>query len=218
MQEQLTQSHKFKLWKKTLIENGLDIQDIREVFTRYRYNGEALFSLVELDATTPEGDKIPPICFIKGEVVSVLVCLIDKDSGEKYLLLVRQRRICTGGYTYEMVAGMVDRDDDPLEVAIREVQEETGVSVTAEQVHPLNRDRLYASTGTSDEGLYFFYCELEMDKEEIAAYDAQERGAEYEHERIVTHLVPFQEAKQLMVNTNSLLNIFLYEEAVAKNY
>ena len=217
MQEQLTQSHKFSLWKKTLLKNGLAIHDIKEVFTRYRYNGEALFSLVELDATTPEGDKIPPICFIKGEVVSVLICLIDEETAEKYLLLVRQRRICTGGYTYEMVAGMVDRDDAPLDVAIREVKEETGVSVTAAQVHALNHDRLFASTGTSDEGLYFFYCELKMSKKEMERFNNQETGAEYEHERIYTHLVPFEEAKSLMINTNSLLNIYMYEDAVRKN-
>ena len=75
--EELEDAHKFKLWKSNLIANGLKINKIDEHFTRRRYNGEVLFSLLMLDAETPEGDKIPPICFLKGEVVCVLICLIS---------------------------------------------------------------------------------------------------------------------------------------------
>ena len=57
MQESLQEAHKFKLWKGNLLKNGLKIHEIEEVYTRYRHNGEALFSLVLVDATTPEGDK-----------------------------------------------------------------------------------------------------------------------------------------------------------------
>ena len=66
MQEKLEDAHKFKLWKNNLIANGLKINKIDEHYTRRRYNGEVLFSLLMLDAETPEGDKIPPICFLKG--------------------------------------------------------------------------------------------------------------------------------------------------------
>ncbi|MEM6346062.1 MAG: NUDIX hydrolase [Bacteroidota bacterium] len=213
--EQLQSAHKFRLWKSKLQANGLTINDIEEIYTKYRYNGEALFGLVLLDATTPEGDKIPPICFIKGEIVSVLICLADKDSGERYLLLVKQRRICNGDYIYEQVAGMVDRDDDPHEVAVRETMEETGLEVDPTKVIPLNREAQYASSGTSDEALYFYYCELEMTKEEIWSYHQNHMGSEHEHERIITHVATIPEAKKLILNTNGLLNIYLYEEAIA---
>ena len=61
MKEQLQQSHKFRSWKNRIIKSGLKINGIEEIFTRFRHNGEALFGLVLLDATTPEGDKIPPV-------------------------------------------------------------------------------------------------------------------------------------------------------------
>lgn len=216
MQEKLTQSHKFNLWKSNLEKNGLKINDIEEVFTRYRYNGEALFSLVMLDAVTPEGDKIPPICFLKGEIVSVLICLIDKDTREEYLLLVKQRRICNGGYIYEHVAGMVDRDDDPHEVAVRETEEESGIQVDKSQVILLNEEPLYASSGTSDEALYFYYCELEMTGEEIDSFKGKQMGVEHEHERIFTHVATINEAKRLITNTNGLLNLHMYLEVRGK--
>lgn len=216
MKEELTRSHKFKLWKSHLEVNGLNIHNIEEVYTRYRYNGEALFSLVMLDATTPEGDKIPPICFIKGEIVSVLIALIDRETKEKFLLLVKQRRICHGGFTYEHVAGMVDRDDNPHDVAVRETEEESGLQVNKSQVISLNAEPLIVSSGTSDEALYFYYCELEMSREEINSYQGRQLGVDHEHERIYTHIATIPEAKKLITNTNSLLNIYLYLEAVGE--
>lgn len=213
MKEQLQQSHKFRSWKSKIMNSGLKIHGIKEIFTRFRHNGEALFGLVLLDATTPEGDKIPPICFIKGEVVCVLICLIDEVTKEKFLLLVKQRRICNGEYIYEQVAGMVDVDDDPWDVALREAAEESGVDIKREQLHKLNEELLFASTGTSDEAFHFFYCELEMSRERIMSYHNQEMGILSEHERIQTYVATIPEALRLIKNTNGLLNIYLYLDA-----
>lgn len=210
----LSHTHKFRRWKGLLEKNGLEIHGIKEHYSKWRSGDDLLFALVELDATTPEGHKIPPVCFVKGEIVSVLVCLIDEETGEKYNLLVKQRRICNGANIYEQVAGMVDRDDDPLEVAVKEVEEETGVHVGPEQVHRLNEEVLYSTTGTSDEAMYFFYCELRMSREQIWSYHAQEQGEAGEHEHIVTHVATFPEAKRLITNCNGLLNIYMYEAKI----
>lgn len=218
MKESLESAHKFQLWKQQLIKNELKINKIEEIFSRYRYNGEVLFSLVLLDAETPEGDKIPPICFIKGEVVSILICLIDNTTNEKYLLLVKQRRIVEGGFTYEHPAGMVDGTKTPLEIAVQEVEEETGIQVSAEAlVNVSPNKRLFPSTGTSDEAMYFYYCELRLTKEQIDSYSDKQMGTTYEFERITTHVVPFVEGHQLINNTNGLLLDYLYLKAV-KDY
>ncbi|MEZ4685210.1 MAG: NUDIX hydrolase [Bacteroidia bacterium] len=207
----LSHTHKFRRWKGLLEEHGLKVHGIHEVYSKWRRADDLLFALVELDASTPEGHKIPPVCFIKGEIVSVLVCLIDEETGEKYNLLVKQRRICNGAWIYEQVAGMVDRDDDPLAVAVKEVEEETGVHVRPDQVHRLNDEVLFSSTGTSDEAMHFFYCELRMSHEQIWSYHAQAQGEAGENEHIITHVATFPEAKRLITNCNGLLNIFLYE-------
>jgi len=211
MKESLENAHKFKIWKANLQTNGLKINNIEEIFTRHRYNGEALFSLVMLDASTPEGDKIPPICFIKGEVVCICIVLIDKKTKEKYLLLVKQRRIAEGGFTYEHPAGMVDGTKTPLEIAVMEVKEETGIIVTENDLINLSpKKRLFPSTGTSDEAMYFYFCEINLDKNEIEAFENKSMGTEYEFERITTHIYPFVDGHKKINNSNGLLLNYLY--------
>lgn len=209
--EKLEDAHKFKLWKNNLIQNGLKINGIDQHYTRYRYNGEILFSLLMLDAETPEGDKIPPICFLKGEVVCVLICLINKDTKEKNLLLVKQRRIAEGAFTYEHPGGMVDGTKTPLEIAVQEVKEETGLNISFNQLIDVTpQKRVFPSTGASDEAMYLYYCELEMMADKIADLNEKEMGTDYEFERITTHIVPFAQGHKLINNSNALLLNYLY--------
>jgi 8-oxo-dGTP pyrophosphatase MutT (NUDIX family) len=211
MLEKLEDAHKFKLWKSNLIANGLKINKIDEHYTRRRYNGEVLFSLLMLDAETPEGDKIPPICFLKGEVVCVLICLINNETKAKNLLLVKQRRIAEGGFTYEHPAGMVDGTMTPLAIAIQEVREETGLEISENHLIDLSpAKRVFPSTGTSDEAIYLYAAEIEMTTEEIAAMNNKEMGTDYEFERITTHVVPFVEGHRMINNTNALLLDYIY--------
>lgn len=212
----LREAPKFKRWEKLLRENGLTVHGIEELHVKRYDNGQVLFALLNVDATTPEGNKLLPLCFLKGEVVSVLVCLTDEETGEKYLLLVKQRRISTGGYIYEHPAGMVDADDDPLDVAVREVHEETGIEVKPENVHRLNDEPYFSSTGASDEAMYFFYTELRLSRADIDALDNQEKGEAGEHEFIQTCVVPYADGKRLIANACCLLNVYLYEDAVRR--
>lgn len=212
--EKLSESHKYKLWRGKLEASGLDIHGIEEIYSRRKSDGEILFSLLMTDATTPEGDKIPPICFLKGEVVCVLICFIEKQTREKYLLLVKQRRICDGSHTYEHPAGMLDSESDPAAVAAREVHEETGIEVAREDLTRLLNHPSYPSTGTSDEAMYFFFCELELSLEVIKSYHNQAMGVESEHERITTYVAPFVEGHKLITNTNGILLDFLYLKEV----
>lgn len=212
----LESAHKVQLWLGNLRRNGVKVHHLEPLFTKFKTDGDLLFGLVNLDATVPEGHQMLPLCFLKGEVVSVLICLIDRDTREKFLLLVRQRRICNGAMIYEQPAGMVDGSDRPLDVAVREVKEETGLEITAEVVHLLNEEPLFPSSGTSDEAMYLYYVELERSREEIFGYDNQATGSGSENEHIQTCVVPLAEAKRLVTNACGLLNIYLYEAATAE--
>lgn len=208
--QRLVDSHKYNLWKNKLIRSGLDVHRIDELYTRYNGHGEVLFSLLYTDATTPEGNKIPPICFLKGEVVCVLICLVDEVTKQKFLILVQQRRICDGSLTYEHPAGMLDSESDAGAVAAREVFEETGIPVSKDQLIQLKTEPVYPSTGTSDEAMYFFYCELELSAEQIESYHNKTQGMLSEHEYINTFVVPFAEGHRLITNSNGILLDFLY--------
>ncbi|REA63784.1 NUDIX hydrolase [Dyadobacter luteus] len=214
MAEQLTDSHKFNLWKNRLEKNGMDVHRVDELYSRRNGKGEILFSLLYTNATTPEGNKIPPICFLKGEVVCVLVSFIDSVTREKYLLLVRQRRICDGSLTYEHPAGMLDSESDAAEVAAREVWEETGIKVEKEQLIALHDEPYYPSTGTSDEAMYLFYCELELTQEQIQSYHNKSQGLLSDHEYIETFVVPFAKGHKLITNVNGILLDYMYLKSV----
>mgnify|MGYP003453128390 FL=1 len=70
--------------------------------------------------------------------------------------------------------------------------------------------RIFPSTGTSDEAMYFFAAELEMTYDEIMACNNKSMGTEYEFERITTHIVPFIEAHKMINNSNGLLLNYLF--------
>jgi 8-oxo-dGTP pyrophosphatase MutT (NUDIX family) len=209
-EEALQDAPKFRFWKSQMESNGLKINGVKDHFIRRRHNGEVLFAMLEVDADTPEGDKIPPVCFLKGHAASILVCLIDKDTKEKFVVLVRQRRISDGSHTYEHPAGMVDASDAPDEVAARELGEEIGLSVTPAELTKLNPRLWFPSTGTSDEAMHFFYIERELPRNEIMAFHHKDMGNQSEFERITTAVTSLPEAHKLVNNVNGLLLHFLY--------
>lgn len=208
--EKLEDAPKFKFWKGQMESNGLRINAVNEKYIRRRHNGEVLFAMLEVDADTPEGDKIPPALFLKGHAASVLVCLIDKDTREKFVVLVRQRRISDGSPTYEHPAGMVDAADAPDDVAARELGEEIGLDATAADLTKLNPRLWFPSTGTSDEAMHFFYLERELPRDKIMTFHHKDMGNASEFERITTVVTSLPEAHKLVTNVNGLLIHFLY--------
>lgn len=212
--EKLEDAPKFRFWKRQMESNGLTINNINDFYIRRRHNGEVLFAMLEVDADTPEGDKIPPALFLKGHAASVLVCLIDEATDEKYVVLVRQRRISDGSHTYEHPAGMVDADDAPADVAARELGEEIGLDATAGDLTKLNPRLWFPSTGTSDEAMHFFYLERRMPREEIMSFHHKDMGNQSEFERITTVVTTLPEAHKLVNNVNGLLIHFLYLQHV----
>jgi ADP-sugar diphosphatase len=209
-EEPLNEAAKFKFWKKQLETNGLTVNRIQDHFIRRRHNGEVLFALLTVDADTPEGDKIPPVCFLKGHAASVLVCLIDEQTTEKFVVLVRQRRIADGSQTYEHPAGMVDTDDDPTDTAAREVGEEIGLTIRPDELTKLNPRLWFPSTGTSDEAMHFYFVEKTLPREQIMAFHLRKMDSDSELERITSVIATLPEAHQLVTNVNGLLIHFLY--------
>ncbi|MBV9879145.1 MAG: NUDIX hydrolase [Gemmatirosa sp.] len=57
---------------------------------------------------------------------AVVPFLSDPAGDDPQLLLIKQYRYAAGGFIYEIPAGMLDKDEDPLHCAHRELKEETG--------------------------------------------------------------------------------------------
>ena len=79
--------------------------------------------------------------------------------GEKHdrVLLIRQFRWAIGSYVYEFQAGLVEDGEDVKEAAIREVYEETGLSMTPLDVDPMFTRPVYMTDGMTDEACALVY-------------------------------------------------------------
>ena len=215
-QQSLHEAPKYQKWHTHLEQNQIKINNIEELYIeRTSKDNQILYALIRIDADTPEKTKLNPICFIKGDAVSMLVVLIDQETNEKYVLLIRQRRLCDGSYTYEHPAGMIDQDDpSPIEVAVRELKEETQLDVELAELKPLFTKPLYSATSTSDEALYFFYVERRMPLQDIEALHGRSTGEESENEHTRLHIASMAEAHQLVVNLHGVLAHLLYLKEV----
>lgn len=208
----LEESLKYRMWLKSLADEHITVHRVREIQTIRKPGGEVIFSLLNIDATDPDGHALLPTVMLRGHFVSVMTILADQDTGEEWLLMVRQRRVGSGALFYEHPAGMCDSDSDPFETAVKEIREETGLIISRGQLNLLNNDLLYSSPGLIDEAGFFFSCRIELDRSDIDSFRGRQTGETGEREVINTFVCPLSEAKKFMRNTNSLINWYLYFE------
>ena len=112
----------------------------------------------------------------RGDAVALMLYDPDRDS----VVLVEQFRLPallagSSPWQIEAAAGMIDRDETPEAVALRETREETGLSLIGE---PIRIQRYLPSAGGSDESLVLFCGHVD------STLAAGVHGLEEEHEDI----------------------------------
>lgn len=84
---------------------------------------------------------------------------VKMPEGHGYgIVVIREFRPVLGGYEYSFPAGLIDNDESPEQAAIRELHEETGLSVKR---FLCASPFIYSSAGSSDECLRMLFCEAE---------------------------------------------------------
>src|SRR3954451_11291390 len=118
------------------------------------------------------------VCVHPGAVV-VLPLLDDQR-----ILLIRNKRYAVGQILLELPAGTLEKNEDPMNCAGRELLEETGY--LAGRLKPLGN--FFSSPGILSEKLYAF-----------AAYDLEHKATALEEgEEIEISPVPFDDAVQMI--------------------
>jgi ADP-ribose pyrophosphatase len=127
--------------------------------------------------------------FVRGNVAAVLAYDPKSDS----IALVEQFRIGAmnqpdNPWLLEVIAGMIEKGEEPEEVAIRESKEEAGLNLTEVQLIR----RYLASPGCTPEEVFIFYAETDLSQVQGV------HGLEAEGEDIQVHVMSADDAIQML--------------------
>lgn len=152
-------------------------------FDQKRFNGESMNDVVR------EVFLRKPVVFLS---------LFDKK--ERMHLMTEQVRIgaiatdvVSGSTVIEPIAGIIDEGETPLEAAIREAKEETGIDIDISSIKIVQKG--FTTPGGSSEYAYFATGLFDSTK-----YTPKTGGVEGEQEDILTHLIPHHQAVKIMNN------------------
>ncbi len=131
--------------------------------------------------------------FCRGRSVGVLMY----DPSSDRVGLVKQFRIgCldheNGPWVWEVIAGVNDKQESPQQVAIREVEEESGIKLDSANLIPICH--FYSSPGGSDERLQLYCGVNALEKEENIF------GLSEENEDILFKTFAYEEAINAMLS------------------
>ncbi len=208
--EKVEDSLKYKDWHAALTKQRIQIQKVEELHTVRKPNGSVLFTMLQMQAHDENGTPLLPTVLLRGHFVSVVTVLINKETKEELFLLVKQRRVGNGAIFYEHPAGMCDSEGDPVKVAYKEVEEETGLDIKDAKLVLLSDKMFYSSPGLLDEGGFYFCCEIEMESADIEKFRNKLTGADNEAEFIETTVCTLEETMQKLENAHAMLHLFVY--------
>ena len=202
---------KVKAWEQSLRDAGCSLESLEPLNLLRKRDGNLLFALVEATGRDPEGRPLMPYVLLRGPACVVVPVCRNRLTGDKRFLMIRQRRVGHGGLSLEFPAGMLDHDlHDPVGVAVRELDEETGVKVNPSSLMPLWDRPLHGSPGLSDECVYFFAVEIDLEDGEWCALEGGEAGHAHEGEFITTTLKTYAEAAGELTSIQPLMGFLLY--------
>lgn len=150
--------------------------------------------------------KYHPTTNIKLEYLdkSDAVCIIIFDEKLEKVLLVEQYRPGVDGYTFENIAGLIDKNEEPLEAVKRELKEETGYSYKDMKNFIYMEKPLTISPGYTTEKLYYYAAQLKSNNIVPGKTNFDEG------EDIKSHWIKVSEVENYLIDTKTLLSILYF--------
>ncbi|OON92966.1 MAG: DNA mismatch repair protein MutT [Candidatus Epulonipiscioides saccharophilum] len=108
-------------------------------------------------ATRKKRDKLENIFFNHSvdDADAVVIVALHKDS--RSIVAIKQFRLPVNDYIYELPAGLIDNGESISTTSVRELKEETGLTVE-KFIPELCNDKLYLTPGMSDESVALVFC------------------------------------------------------------
>ena len=168
------------------------------------------------------GRPIPGVVFLRGGAVAILVVL--RCAGARWVLCVRQPRLACGSRAFlELPAGMLDGSGDFAGVAAKEMAEETGLVLNANELIDLTAlsygdvaRGVFPSVGASDEYLRLMYYSKEVDPAELASLQGKLAGCAEEGEQISLDLILLDDLWKVAPDAKTLCALLLYSRLLAE--
>jgi 8-oxo-dGTP pyrophosphatase MutT (NUDIX family) len=202
-------------WKELVTESGCTIRDLKPLNLFHKKNSELLFAVLKADVVDPLGNKLPDILFVRGHACIIIPLIKNGDTGKEAFLMIRQRRIGNGMLNLEFPAGMLDRNiDNPVETAVKELFEETGLKVSAKNIFPLAGGPLYSSAGASDEGIYYFGCLITVPGRCFADFEGRAIHGVTEDEHLIVTLRTRKQAEKETASLQARLGFYLFDKVL----
>ncbi len=132
--------------------------------------------------------EAPGASAIQADAVTVVAVM--QEAGEARLVMTREFRAPLRAYELSLPSGLIDPGESPLETAVREFNEETGLTLgRVAHVSPPTA----SSAGLSDETVTFVFAE---------ASGSISRAHQTEHEDIEARLVSVADIRKLLGSTH----------------
>jgi ADP-sugar diphosphatase len=199
--------------------------------------GGQRIGFIKLRATVlnDNDESLPGAVFMRGGSVAMLILLSPKNAtdGQDYALLTIQPRIPAGSLSFvELPAGMIDDSGTFSGAAAKEIKEETGLNIRADELVDMTeravnaaseidpdvtveahlQEGVYPSPGGSDEFMPIFYVRKEMAAEEIEGLRGKLTGLRDHGEKITLKIVKLKELWKFGArDAKTLAAIALYE-------
>jgi len=209
---------KIREWADSVKRAGCTIRSVTLLNEIRKKDGSLLFALADTDVCSPEGQPLPHIIFIRGHACVIIPRIENALTGDKRYIMVRQRRIGSGELSLEFPAGMLDEhSENPAGIAIKELEEETGLDLPHDLIFPLHDKMLYSSVGGSDEGIYYYGCNIKVDNNTFNAFNLRTAGNAHENEHITVELVTREAAESQATSSQVPLGLYLFDKYIKEN-
>jgi hypothetical protein len=189
-------------------DEQLVINEIEVIWSKSKGNGDLLFALIRVHTSLPNGEQVKAnLVILSGHATSVLNVYID-EFGDEWGLTVVQPRLALGSFEFEELPAGMDDGDDPANVAIREVEEETTQSI--DRMSLIHLGTTVPSAGLKAEKVSLFAVVHQLSRAKILALNGIRAGLASEGEYIHTKISPLDEILKRTLDAKAQLSILLY--------
>jgi len=203
----LSGSAQFLAWVDSI---EFKLEWINEEWSVWKRDKTLVFAVFMIKYVDEAGKGKREIVFFRSDSTAAFIVIRDENSGSRYVVLVKQERLPSGGDLYEIPAGSIEEGETPEENVIKEIREETGIEITEDYL--IRFDPVFLSPGACNEKIYLFACEFEMRPDQIRQLEGHLAGQRNHGELTTVRLFRYEEVANLPIrDAKTLLAFKLYE-------